>query len=537
MAEIDINGVAEIGSIRDVKPYMLPPEAWNLALNMRPSDGRMENMLGWASIFGTPTVAPEFLLPLTSAIQNFWLYVSLTKAYVWDGSVHTNITRQSVGVDVNYSAAAGQDWNGTLLGGIPILNNGSDVPQFWSPQTIATKLQNLTNWPSTLRAKIVRSFGPFLVAYNCTKSGTAFPHLVKWSHPADPGTVPGSWDETDTTKDTGETDLTDTAAGVIVDALPLGDTMFIYKQNSIRRQTFIGGRDIFDFGQSPWLPTIGLISPRAVCAISDGARHVWASQDDIMWHNGNSYDSILTHRQRVRLQNEIDASAFNTCFMFDKPLLKEVWFCYPGSGQSFPDRALVMNYSDKDKWVITEADGITFRHAASGPIESPSNETWADNPSETWDQDTGPWSLLTRRRTLAASTANTKIYNLDSAGTRDGSTFSTTLQRTGLSLLGRTRQGQWIVDHQVEKLLKRMWPKGTGGPFNVRVGFQQVVDGPVSWSDISSFDPSTDITADMLPVNGRAVAVEFSCSSGASWGLDGYKIDIDPVGNFGGVHS
>lgn len=537
MPDIDLDAIAEIGSVRDVKPYMLPPEAWTLALNMRPADGGLESLLGWAAIFGTPTVAPSFLFPITTASQTFWIYLSLLKGYVWDGTAHTNITRQSAGVDVNYTAAAGQDWNGTLLGGVPILNNGSDKPQFWSPTTAVTKLADLTNWPATTRAKILRSFGPFLVAFNCTKAGVAFPHMVKWSHPADPGSIPVSWDETDPTKDTGEKDLTDTAAGVIVDAMSLGNAMFIYKQNSIHRMTFIGGRPIFDFGESPWMPATGMLCARAGCQISDGLRHVWATQDDIMWHNGNSSDSILNRRQRIRLQNEIDTSNFATSFMFDKPAQREVWFCYPGSGQSFPDRALIMNYSDPSKFVITEADGIAFRHAISGPIEAPSSETWADNPTETWDQDTGPWSQLLRRRVLAAGTASTKIFNLDDTGLRDGSAFTSTLQRTGLSVLGQDRRGQWIVDHQVEKMLKRLWPKIVGGPISIRVGVQQSVDGPLTWGAVTAFNPATDITADILPVTGRAIAVEFSCASGASWRIDGYKLSVDPVGDQGGVHS
>lgn len=535
MGLVDINSVASIGAVRDIPPYMLPPEAWNIALNMRAIDGGLENLLGWSTIFDNPSIAPEFLLPVAATSLNYWLLASLTKVHVWNGSSYTNITRQTAAVDVNYTPASGRLWNGTMLGGVPILNNINDVPQFWGPTTVGTKLADLTNWPSTLRAKIIRAFGPYLIAFGIIDTGASFPHLIRWSHPADPGSVPSSWDITDPTKDAGESDLSDVGAGIIQDALPLGSTMFVYKENSVHKMNFIGGRSIFDFGQSAWLPTIGLLAPRCVTNISDGTRQVWASQDDIMWHNGNSSGSVLTGRQRRRLQDEIDTENFLTSFIFDNPQYREVWFCYPGSGASFPDRALVMNYRNPDNWVVTEADGITFRHATFGRVESPSQETWADNPTETWDQDTGPWAQLLRRRVLAAGTAATRVYNLDNGISRNGTAVLTLLQRIGLSVLGQDRRGQWIVNYQVEKLLKRLWPKIQNGPINVRVGAQKVVNGPVAWGPSVVFDPSTEVTADILPSTGRANAVEFSTVGGVSWRIDGYQLDVDPVGDSGGV--
>lgn len=535
MKSIDLDLIASIGSVRDVPPYMLPPEAWSLALNMRAIDNGLESLLGWEQVFGTPGVAPSFLMPVSTLALNYWLYSSLTKIYVWNGASHTNITRQTAGVDVNYTPSSGASWNGTLLGGVPILNNGSDVPQFWSPTTVATKMQNLTNWQAAVRARVIRAFGPFLVAFNITDTGVVYPHLVRWSHPADPGSIPSSWDVTDPTKDTGQTDLPDVNAGIILDALPLGSTMFIYKESSTHKMTYIGGRAIMDFGQAAWLPTMGILASRCVAITGDGLRHVVATQDDIITHNGSSVDSVLDKRQRRRLLNEMDQTNYVNSFMFDNPFYKEMWFCYPGTGQSQPDRALIMNYSNQNSWVITEVDGITFRHAAAGRVEAPSEELWSDNSTEAWDTDTGPWSLLLRRRVLLAGTAATKIYNMDKTITRDGTAFATRLQREGLSVLGQDRRGSWIVDHQVEKLLTRLWPKIQGGPINVRVGGQAVVNGSTSWGDSVSFNPSSELTADILPTSGRSISVEFSTTGNISWRIDGYKIEIDSIGGSGAI--
>lgn len=526
MATIDINDLGRIGAVTDTPAYQLPPEIFTTALNMRVVDGGLEKSLGWSQIFGTPGVAPHFALAVRTASATFWLYVSLAKAYGYDGTTHTDITRASGG---DYTATDTYQWNGTLLGGVPIINNGIDVPQFWSTVALATPLTALTNWPSTLRAKIIRAFGPFLMAFNCTKSGTTYPHMVKWSHPAVPGSVPSSWDETDATKDTGEEDLADVNAGVLVEALPLSDTMFAYKEASTWKIRYVGGRAIFDVGKGAWLTTSGVLASRCATVTGDGKRHVVATQDDIIWHDGNQVKSVLQGRQRKRLFNEIDTTNYGTSFIFDNPLAQEIWFCYPTSGATQPNKALVMNYSTGDTWAVTEADGITFRNAITGTIESPSEETW-DGTEDLWDDDTGPWAQLARRRVVLCGTNATKFYNLDSGTTRDGTSFTGTIQRIGLSLLGRKRNGDWIVDFEQRKLGTRLWPKIQGGPVDVRFGAQEVVNGAVAWSPVASYDPSTEMYVDCDPVNGRALAIEISSAN--SWRIDGYKYDVSAVGMF-----
>lgn len=528
--DVDINDIAKFGSIADVPGYQLPPEIWTAAINMRALDFGMEKLPGWEQVFGTPGVAPHFVMAISTPAQVFWVYASLTKIYGFDGASHTNITRQSVGVDVDYTVSSGKDWNGTVVGGIPILNNGTDVPQFWGTITLGTKMANLTNWPGTLRAKIMRAHGPFLMAFGLTDAGTSYPHRVRWSHPADPGTVPTSWDVTDETKDTGEIDLSDVNSGIIHDALPLGNTMFTYKETSTWKARYVGGRAVFDFGESPWLPTQGILAPRCVAVTGDGLRHVVATQDDIIWHNGNTVKSILNNRQRRRLANEMDTDNYQNSFMFTNPLFNEVWFCYPTSGNEFPDAALIMNHTDPENWVVTEVTGVAFRHAAPGLIQDPSQETWADNPSETWDDDTGPWSVFQRRRVVLAGTAATKFYNLDKGTTRDGTVFTGTLRREGLAILGRRRNGEWIVDHQQRKLLQRLWPKVQSGPISVRTGASETVNGAVTWGTAVTFDPSSGVLADPEPVSGRALSVEFSGSN--SWRLDGYKLQLEKLGQF-----
>ena len=371
----DINDIASIGAVKDVPSYMIPSEAWTTALNMRYSDQAMESLDGWEQVFGTPLYPPHFLMSVASPSINFWLYTSLNKAVAFDGTTHTDVTRASGG---DYTTSDTLQWNGTIISGIAIVNNGVDVPQYWATASPATKLANLSNWDANVRAKVIRSFGPFLVAINLTIGGTQLPHRIRWSHPADPGSVPISWDVTDPTRDAGEIDFPDVQSGLLTDLLPLGPTMFVYKELSIWKMRFVGGQSVFDFGQSAWLNTAGLLGPRCVCLTGDGTKHVLATQDDILWHDGNTVKSILNLRQRKRLQDEIDQSNFGQSFIFANPSRNEIWFCYPQQGSTYPDKALIMNYHEAggQDFTVTTADGITFRNAAVGAIEGDFAEMW-----------------------------------------------------------------------------------------------------------------------------------------------------------------
>jgi hypothetical protein len=532
MAEIDINDVAALGAVRDTPAYMLPPEAWTLAENMRIVDGGMEVMDGWSEVFDVPAYAPHFAIPLNTSSQTFWLYVSLTKAAVYSGGGHTDITRLSG----DYNAGDTRNWNAALLGSVPIINNGVDVPQWWPTASPGVRLADLPNWgaatelgsPPTTRAKVLRAFGPYLFAFHVTDTLGVHPHTFHWSHPAESGGIPVSWDYTDTDRSSRRFDLEDVSTGVILDALRLQSALYIYKEAATWRCTFVGGLKIFDL--QPFLATVGLLAPRCVTNVmaADGPRHVLATQDDIIWHNGNILRSVLNERQKRRLFADIDSQNFVNSFMFDNAPKSEAWFCYPTSGNTHPNRALVMNYG-KEPWRVTTADGINFRNVAVGTVETSSGEIW-DTGSDLWDDDTGPWSQVSRRKLVLSNPDASRFYQMDSGKLRGSVAFVGTLRREGLALLGKKRDGSWIVDFQRIKMIDRLWPKIQRGPVNIRVGVQDVVEGAVSFNAPVVFDPSIGVFSDpALPKSGRAIALEIS---GSDFRLDGYKINVEDVGEF-----
>lgn len=373
MADLEIDDLASIGVVRDVPAYMLPPEAWSYGMNIRYKDGAVESLKGWTEIFSGAPIAAYHILPVRIEASTYWLYAGLEKIYVFDGVSHTDISRLIGGA---YTAELARDWNSTLLASIPIFNNGRDVPQYWSALDTGTHMGDLPHWPEGMTAKVIRNLGPYLVALNITQDSDRFPHLVHWSHPADPGSIPSSWDYTDPTVEAGRNDLSDVNSGQIVDAMALQQSLFIYKETSTWRMDIIGGRFVMSF--RPFLNTSGILAPRCVTVTGDGTRHVVATQDDIIVHNGNSAESIIDKRMRKYLFDNIDKTHYGNSFMFTNSLKNEVWFCYPEAGNVTPNKAIIWNYKEGQKGALSEADGITFEAAAEGDFEdSDPNDTWS----------------------------------------------------------------------------------------------------------------------------------------------------------------
>ena len=521
MPVVSVYNLGSVGIVKDVPAHLLPPEAWTDGANMRMQDGMAKRTLERAQVFGTPTVAPGFVFAVPSSSDFFWLYANLTSAYAYDGTSHVDITRGAG----PYTSTLLRDWNGCILGGVPILNNGNDVPQYWPTLATGTDLANLVNWPATLRAKVVRNFGTFLVALNLTDGGSLLPHALRWSHPADPGTVPSSWDVTDPSVDAGQTHLTDIQGGEILDGVLIGNYLVIYKERSAHLMRFIGGGDIFGF---ELLLNQGLIAARCAALVDSGIRHFCVGEDDVYTHTGTkAVEYPLDKKDRRYLYNDIDETNRRNAFAFDNPANEEAWFAYPTEGMEFPNKALVWNYRNGS----VEFRDFVGLSADIGNLPATTPETW-DSSSGSWDSDTVPWNPVGERQIVVADPEGVKLWALDMelvAGSPNQLSF---LQRTGLAIIGKDRQGQPKADFQSAKLWKRVWPKITGSAsVEMRFGVQQEMDGDISWNGYQAYSKSQKFIDIDPPLNGVFGAIEFRSTTPAFWQVEGYDVDVEVVGS------
>lgn len=432
-----------------------------------------------------------------------------------------NLVLTTVTQDDNYRATPNQ-WTSTLLSGIPIINAGNaiDYPQRWDLDE-KSRFQRLDNWPDNTYCKSLRSFKNFLVALNITRDGKNLPFMVKWSSPAEPGSVPSTWDESDETQDAGETDLAE-SNGQIVDGLPLRDFFMIYKEDSIWRMTYTGGPAVFAFQKV--LGTSGALNRN--CIVEFDGYHFVLTGSDVIVHDGQQSSSILDKQARRALFQDFDASATDRCFVFKNPFLNEIFVCYPQAGASIPNRAMVYNYRDK---TVSYRDLPDLHHANFGTLGDDFGDTW-EADGDPWDSDMttwgGPGFTPNTTRVLMASN-DQQLYLLDSSATYDGVKPTSYVERVGLPLGASERV----------KLVRGIRPRisGTeGGTVRILVaGMNDPYETP-NYTKRMTHTIGKTVSNDCM-VSGRYLAIRFEIDGGNTayfWRLDSYDVDVVDAGGW-----
>jgi hypothetical protein len=232
-------------------------------------------------------------------------------------------------------------------------------------------------------------------------------------------------------------------------------------------------------------------------------------------HDGHSITPILEGRAAETLFGDIDDVSKKVTFLAHNESEREVWVCYPSTGQTVPNRAMVWDY-DTNTW--TRRDIPPIRHAsqqslvysrASWPSASASNPSWDDSVAS-WDDGNLSTNFLG---------AGAAIYRFEDGRNFAASAPACTLERTGLKI---GEGGQMVM-------ARCLYPRASGSPFKVQVGAQLRLDGDVTWQAEQTFTPGTDAKVDCR-ITGEALAVRFKSNDGNQWKLDGYELDVEPVG-------
>ena len=519
-----IDAVGQHGIVIDVKPHELAPNAWSDGRNVRARNGFIEKCLGEASKMGTPPFAPYGIMPVVnSASAYYWIAAGLEDVSAWDGASWTEITKSGA----TYGATADKNWTMTNFQGLPILNNGVDHPQVWTPVSLLQLLTDLANWNANWRCASMRAFKQFLVAFDVTKSGTRYPRMVKWSHPAAIGNVPSSWDETDATKDAGEYELAETG-GDVLDGVMLRDAMVIYKEDAVFGMQYVGGTKIMRFGRISDAP--GILAKRCAVEFMLG-NHVALGTDDIYRHDGQSKVSIVEAKLRKWWFARISSSHYRKSFVVVNPAYNEVWICSPLDGATFPSHAIVWNWVDNTT-TIRELNGVSAM--ALGVVTDTAADAW-NNDSGTWDADGQAWSESiynpTSRRLFQARPSAVKIALADETNQFTASNMTAYIERVGL---GIPFEKKGPPDIQSKKLVTAIYPRieGTvGGVVQVYVGSS---DKPGETPTYNDPVPFTIGTTEFIPTrrNGKLIAIKFLSNTDVEWRLSGYDIECSRVGRF-----
>jgi len=513
----EIKNLGEIGIITDLEEYEIPDNAFTDGQNVRFSDGKVEKFKGHSQVFGANPITPYWGMPYNNQTAYYWIIGSSTKLYLSDMAGNwTNITRQTGGSDEDYSVSLDNNWNGGVLtGSVPIMNNINDYPQTWDGDT-GNRAENLRydstrTWADVnYKASVIRPFKTFLVALDINKNGTRYSNLLKWSSSATPGLVPDTWDESDATQDAGETLITE-SSGFLIDALPLRDNLMIYSEDATHGMQYIGGRFVFRIYR---LFSDGIISRRCMANIK-GSQVTFAANDLIL-HDGHSANSILDKRNRKYLYNNIDSDNYSRSFVVPNYRLNEIWFCYPQSGSSLPDQALVWNYNDNTYGFRDLPDTPYIGYGIVDPQDS-----------QVIDDDTGIIDL--DDSLIDARNYNPTIYyplllgsncfQGDQTEQFNGSNFTSYVERTGLHLgTERTKYISRIIPHIV----------GTGS-VTISIGTQQYPEDTISYRNYT-FTPGTDWKIDTR-ITGRLISYKVQSTGNITWSMSSIGFEVQDAGD------
>jgi hypothetical protein len=496
----------------DQQPEELAPGVSSGGSNMRFRTGSAERFKGTANVYNTPLVAPYHIQHYTVGTTRFVVYAGIQKTYCDDGTTQTDIT------NANNTGAIDDRYTGGIFNGVYIQNNGVDAPQYWAGNT-ASNLANLTAWPANYKAGFLRPFKNFLVAGDVTRAGVRERGTVLWSHRADPGTIPTSWDVADATKDAGDTSLSETN-GTLIDCLPLGDMNILYKDDAIHFQQEIQSNAIFRFGRLPG--DTGLLARGCVVAIPAG--HVYLTPGfDLVVHSGQGPSSVIDGKMRTWLKNNLNAAKAQRSFLASNYATNEVLLCFPSDAFEACTKALVWNWKD-NTFAIRDLSNVTY--GSTGQVTLTETSTWAGD-SGLWSEDVETWGesdYAPNTPRLIFSRSTPALAMFDATGKDYGTDFTATLERTGLH----------FDSPEVVKLCRGVRPKidaPAGTVVYVQIGAAMLPDQAPVWQTAQPYTVGSSIETHGFAC-GRFLALRMFTTASAPWRVRSCQLDVVPQGGY-----
>lgn len=545
--KIPVNNLGQVGIVSDVMNEDIPVNAWTVASNVDFRDNVVSKAKGYSLIFGANTQAstpfdgticrPQWMMPYQDPETDtlYWIICGIDDgAAIYpagtDGDPVICVFNGTQILDRTGTDLSTSDpvlWNGGVVNGLPVVNNAMQEPQMWSRTAgvLNTGFESLTNWPSGYTADVIRVYKDFLVALSVDDGTNAKnPWRVMWSDAAEPFTAP-EWTPAATNR-AGDVTLGE-GGSFLVDCLPLRGTNIVYSQGETWAMRYVGGNSVFAFDRL--FSEYGLLAQRCVKPFKDGM-HFVVTVGDIIVHDGNTAQSIVDNKVRDSIFGELDPSSYTKAFVVSNYKENEMWFYYPTSGYSYPNKIAKWNIKT-GAWSFMTLNTVVS-HVGFGVVsaELGSNTTW-DSDTGQWDNDTTVWNESVYNPNeenlimaeYGTTTGLSNIYRADDSNSFDGTAIPVVLERTGLSFAG-INQG-YINLNDVVKHCDEVWLNATGGPFYVSIGASDTADGPYSWGPAVEFDPLTDYKVDGRSA-GRYLGVRFTSNDDVAWRIGQYSMNI-----------
>ena len=209
-----------------------------------------------------------------------------------------------------------------------LITNGIDEIKVWNG--VDTYISSL---PGGYIATDISTYGERLILANTIEIGKEYKQRIRW-------TKVGTYDDFTGGK-AGFVDLFDTS-GEILAMKKLGESLVIYKKDSIIMCNWIGGQSVFKFDTR--VSDIGLVAPKAIA--NEGDRHLFLAYDNVYEFIGGRKVKPIGNgiqRKMPRLIREDDIHKSVAIRHGD-----EVWFFTPMQSGN-PNIAFIYNWR-RDAW-------------------------------------------------------------------------------------------------------------------------------------------------------------------------------------------
>lgn len=538
MARNQVVGIGTAGIIKDIKPSLLPAEVWTDGRNVRFESQKCQGMGGVVAVLDTPVPTLLNCGLVAGVSQNSYIYTTTAgevfKYYPPGPAVE--ITRVSGG---NYLETPDNLFDIFMYNGYAFFNNGVDLPQVWNPAD--TNMVNLPNWDTTWRARTIRNFKGILIALAVTEDTDFYSQRMRWSHPAEAGFVPASWDATDPDFDAGIFDFSDSNTGELVTGAELGERFYIYKERAIHVLSYVGGQNIF--ARNLITDQVGITVPRSLASIPTTKQgvpyHFFAGDEGFYMNDGLKAQPFFREIFRNEILKIVNRDHYKTrSFSVVHPREQELWFCIPEAGADFATLAFCFNYST-NSYSIRELSGAS--NIASGiNLDFTQYVGEGDLPfdDETLFEDSVGFNdavtLPGKGLLLEASPTLENLFAVDT-GTLDydEEPYPRWIEKVSLAAIKNDPRNYaaTIQDYSRRKMATCVIPKLYEGDCQIRVGSQESDMDDVTWGDY--LPQTTRYRRDLaVPVSGRFLSFRFDSLGEEPFSIGGFDYELDILGEF-----
>ena len=117
MALIPVDNVGQVGIVKDINPWQLPPNVWSDGNNVRSEHSAIIKSPGYADVMATVPVAPLYIINLVTGINEYWIVGGEAAIHVYDNSTVSNTLDGAVGAadtSITVDSTANFETNGTI---------------------------------------------------------------------------------------------------------------------------------------------------------------------------------------------------------------------------------------------------------------------------------------------------------------------------------------------------------------------------------------------------------------------------------------